>query len=271
MRKAYFLNSYLILVILLVSVGMFSCSSTKHIKYFEDLSDSVSTTNLGLTVYTEPVIQVDDIVTIIIQTVDPSSTLTVNSGNVPSAPLGTVLGSPVAPTPVSVSGYLVSKDGNVDIPTIGKLKLQGLTTSQAKELVLKKAGEFYKDPMVIVRFANFKISVTGEVARPAVYVVPNEKINVLDALALAGDLTIYGKRENVLLIRDGGNGEKYAYRLNLNKSSLVRSPYFYLKQNDILYVEPTKGKAAANDIAQTRNVAIISSILSLLVIVISRI
>ena len=120
-----------------------------------------------------------------------------------------------------------------------------------------------------VRFANFKITVLGEVNRPATYTVPNEKVTVLDALGLAGDLTIYGKRENVLLVRDQG-GQKELVRLNLNESEVFSSSYFYLRQNDVIYVEPGKAKAAANNAARTQAFAIIGSVLSVLIVALTR-
>src|SRR5690606_18429708 len=142
---------------------------------------------------------------------------------------------------------------------LGKVPVKGLTTYQARERIAVKAAEFYKEPTVEVRFANFKITVLGEVSRPATYTLPNEKVSVLDALGLAGDLTIYGKRENVLLVREH-DGQKELVRLNLNDSGLFQSPYFYLRQNDVLYVEPGKAKAAANNAARTQTFAMVGSV-----------
>jgi polysaccharide export outer membrane protein len=251
-----------------------SCSTTKNIKYFADIPDSGKLTTVPVAGYIVPKIQVDDIMTIVVTTVDPAATLAINQGNIPINSIatlsGTGSGSPLGgATPVS--GYLVDKDGNVQIPILGEFHLAGLTTEEAGKIIKTTAGKFYKDPSVIVRYANFKITVTGEVAKPSVYVMPNEKVTVLDALSIAGDLTIYGKRENILLLRDNNDGTKIAYRINLNKSNIMNQPYYYLKQNDFIYVEPTQGKAAANDLAQTRTIAIISSILTVIVVIISRI
>src|SRR5690606_13432793 len=147
---------------------------------------------------------------------------------------------------------------------IGKVQVVGLTTYQAREKITKLAEQYYKDPTVQVRFANFKVTVLGEVTRPATYTVPNEKVTVLDALGLAGDMTIYGKRENVLLVREQ-NGQKELVRLNLNDSEVFSSPYFYLRQNDVIYIEPGKAKAAANNAARTQTFAIIVSLVSVLI------
>jgi len=168
-----------------------------------------------------------------------------------------------------ISGFLVDKDGFIQMTLLGKIKVGGLTTYQVRDKITELASQYYKNPTVQVRFANFKITVLGEVTRPATYTVPNEKVTVLDALGLAGDLTIYGKRENVLLVRDQ-QGQKELVRLNLNDSEVFRSPYFYLRQNDVLYVEPGKAKAAANNAARTQTFAIIGSLLSVLIVAVSR-
>jgi polysaccharide export outer membrane protein len=144
------------------------------------------------------------------------------------------------------------------------------TTDQVRDAVRTKAAEFYKDPVVNVRFANFKITVLGEVTRPASYVMPNEKITLLDAIGAAGDLTIYGRRENILLIRDN-NGNKEFIRFNLNDSKIFSSPYFYLRQGDVVYVEPNKSKVVSTDVAQVRRISIMATVLTLLIVVASRV
>jgi len=270
MSKKYLFNACFILAAAFLSFNLISCSAPKKIKYFEDIPDSGRLTTLKTSSYNAPTIQIDDILTIILQTVDPQASANVNIGNVPIQSSSVSSSSAISPQAAS-SGYLVSKDGFVEIPVLGKIKVVGLTTEQAKEAISKVANDYYKDPTVIVRYANFKFSVTGEVAKPGVYVTPNERVSVLDAISLAGDLTIFGKRDNVLLIRDNLDGTKTPYRINLTKSDIFSSPYYYLRQNDILYIEPGKGKAAANDAAQARTFAIISSFVSVLIVVVSRI
>jgi polysaccharide export outer membrane protein len=248
-----------------------SCSTTKHIKYFEDLPDSGLVKTLKQADYIEPKIQVDDILTIIIQTVDPLATVAINAGNIASSSTGISTNPGLVQNATPISGYLIGKNGDIELPVLGNLHLVGLTTNEAKELIRTKALQFFKEPSVIVRYANFKVIVAGEVAKPSSYVVPNEKVTVLDALAMAGDLTIYGKRDNILLLRDNLDGTKTAYRINLNKSDLLSTPYYYLHQNDYIYVEPSKGKIAANDLSQTKTIAIFGSILSLLIVIASRV
>ncbi|SEO45813.1 polysaccharide biosynthesis/export family protein [Mucilaginibacter sp. OK283] len=249
-----------------------SCSSVKNVKYFRDIPDSTLSTSIGRAEYVEPVIQTDDILTIVVQTLDPNATSLINMGNVPVSATGTstVNTGILSVGQQVVSGYLVDKEGDVELPILGKVQVVGLTTSKAKTLIEAKAGEFYKSPSVTVRYANFKISVAGEVARPSTYIIPNEKVTILDALTMAGDLTIFGKRDNVLLIRQNEDGTKTAYRINLNKSNIMTAPYYYLRQNDFIYVEPGKAKAAANDANQLRTYTIIGSALSVLIIIASR-
>ncbi|UOE48202.1 polysaccharide biosynthesis/export family protein [Mucilaginibacter sp. SMC90] len=260
------------LLIILWMFTFLSCSSTKKIKYFQNIPDSGQLKPITSAVYFEPKIQVDDILSVILQTVDPLAAQNVNVGNVQV--LSTATGVGVTNTgfsPQPVSGYLVNKQGEIEIPILGKIKVEGLSTTEAKNAILQIALKYYKDPTIIVRYANFKISVTGEVNRPSVYIMPNEKSTVMDALSMAGDLTIYAKRDNILLIRQSDDGTKMPYRINLNKSDIFSSPVFYLRQNDIIYVEPAKSKIAANDLAQTRTIAILSSVLSLLIVLASRI
>jgi polysaccharide export outer membrane protein len=255
-----------ILTLLIFLFFISSCGSTKKVPYFQNIVDS-GNLKVPVTVpFHEPTIQPDDILSISIFTIDPVTSMVVNQ-------LGTqALGgdrSNIANTNLSASGFLVDKNGEIQLSVIGKVKLLGLTTFEARDLIEHIAKKNYNSPNVQVRYANFKITILGEVTRPATYTVPNEKLTVLDALGLAGDLTIYGRRENILLIRDN-NGERQFARLNLNSGMIFKSPFFYLKQNDVLYVEPNKGKAASLNAARTQTFTMIGTILSVLVVVITR-
>ena len=272
MRKSYIRKLFLFAPILFLSLFFVSCSSTKKTKYFQDIPDSGRLAIIPKAEYAPPIIKVDDILTVIVGTIDPENTVAINLGNVPVASTGTSLGatSLTSLSQQTSSGYLVDKDGFIIIPILGKIKVSGYTTTQATDTIKKIALNYYKDPTVIVRYANFKVNVTGEVLKPGVYVMPNEKVSVLDALALAGDLTIFAKRDNVLLIRENADGTKTPYRINLKKSDIMSSPYYYLRQNDIIYVEPDKGKAAATDASQAKYFTIVASVLSVLIVLFSR-
>lgn len=254
LKKRRYLSSLLILVSMATLLS--SCGSTKNIVYFSDL-DSAKVRQIAASEFVEPLIQPDDILSITVQTIDPSASVAVNQ--TPAGANGNSTQNSGA-----VSGFLVDRNGNVEVPMLGVVKLSGLTTTDAKEVIRTKASKFYKNPTIQVRFANYKITVLGEVVKPASYTVPNEKVSVLDAISLAGDLTIYGKRQNVMLIRDHGNW-KDVVRLDLTSSNLMASPYFYLKQNDVLYVEPTKAKASANNAPKNQMISIAIAVATLLV------
>jgi polysaccharide export outer membrane protein len=258
-------NRKRLLMLLSLTGAMFisSCISSKNVTYFQNLSTEKRSVMESVAKFTEPVIQSDDILAISINTIDPSSSAVVNQA-------GAALAAGTANSNRDqVNGYLVDKNGEVELSLIGRVKLAGLTTFDAKELIRKKASRDLKDPNVTVRFANFKVSILGEVGRPAAYTLPNEKVSVLDALSLAGDLTIYGKRENVLVIRDN-NGRKEFGRLNLNSTDTFNSPFYYLKQNDVVYVEPNKSKITTLNAPTRTLIALAVSALSTAVLIFTR-
>ena len=170
----------------------------------------------------------------------------------------------------NIPGFRVDKTGHRELPMAGKIKVDGLTTAEVRELIKTKATTYYKNPVVNVRLANFRVTVLGEVLRPGTYTVSNENITLLDAIGMAGDLTIYGKRENVLLIRKEDGQLKYL-RFDLNSSSTFRSPYFILHQGDVIYVEPNKSKVASTDVAKLRSYSLIATGISLLIVILSRV
>jgi len=279
LNVSYIKTSKTKLVLLLIipfCISLFSCTSYKKIPYFQDVSDTVST-NQKIQAFIEPIIQYDDILSISINTLDLQSNNAVNmptaisssgiigaGSNTSSGTLSSNLAIP------SSSSYRVTKTGEIDLPLLGKIFVSGLTTNQVKDTIQKKMTNYYKTPTVDVRFANFKVTVLGEVTKPGTFTIPNEKFTLFDALGLSGDLTIFGRRENVLLIRDSADN-KQLVRLNLNSKQIISSPYFYLKQNDVVYVEPTNAKIANLDAVQNRYITIASAIISVLIIVISRI
>ena len=245
-------------------LSMSACSSNKKIAYFQDIQNVSQAKLENAVAFVEPTIQSDDILSINIFTLNPQSGIVVNQAASNPA-LG---GNNNSSLNSQSTGFLVDKNGEIELSLVGKIKVKGLTTYQAKELIKEKVGGFYKEPNVQLRFANFKVSVLGEVNVPSAYTLPNEKVTILDALSLAGDLTIYGKRENVLIVRDT-DGKKEFARLNLNSSEIFSSPFYYLKQNDVVYVEPNKAKVSANNAAQVQTLGIITSIISVAVVAIS--
>jgi polysaccharide export outer membrane protein len=263
------IRSLLVLMGSMLALFLGSCSSQKNISYFKDIPDTVKQKMVEMAAYSTPVIQADDILQVTIQTLDPASTALMNQQNSPNWAVGGTSGA-AGVGGASSPGYLVDKLGFVTLPLVGKILVKGKTTGDVQEAIRVKAAEFYKDPVVNVRFINFKVTVLGEVTKPATYVMPNEKVTLLDAIGMAGDLTIYGKRENVLLIREI-EGKKEFVRFNLNSSNLFTSPYYYLQQGDVVYVEPNKSKVVSTDAARLRNITIISSVLTLLIVIVSRV
>jgi polysaccharide export outer membrane protein len=166
------------------------------------------------------------------------------------------------------TGYLVATDGTIKLPLVGQLPVEGLTNAAAGDLIASKLKVYLKEPTVIVRNTNFRISVLGEVARPSLFTIPNEQITLPEALGLAGDLTIYGRRDNVLVIRDEGTKRIFA-RLDMTRRDTFKSPYYSLRPNDIIYVEP--GKARATSVDRAYLIApIVTGVLSLLAIIATR-
>jgi polysaccharide export outer membrane protein len=259
---------YLALSLLVLSTFFFSCVSNKKIAYLKDVPDSTAGFNVSEDVYTDPLIQPDDIMSITIQTIDPQTSVLISQIPAPIPSVGTSSASSIGGQ--VVTGFLVDRDGIVELPMIGKIKLGGMSTFQARDLIGEKASRYFKNPTVQVRYANYKITVLGEVAKPGTYTIPNEKASILDIIGLAGDLTIFGKRENVLLIRESGKKKDFA-RFDLNSSNIFKSPYFYLKQNDIIYVEPNKAKVATTNAARTQAFTIIISVLSFFIIIATRV
>ena len=268
MHKHYLSYCFRNLIFLFLIGVLASCASTKKVSYFQDIPLTGGSQIKTMATFTEPVIQADDILSINIFSIDPQSAMVVNQGSSLQS-LGAATNSATSTSPLQATAFLVDKNGEVELVGIGRLKLAGLTTFEAKNLIRSKVEVLYNKPSIEVRFANFKVTVLGEVNRPAVYTMPNEKVTFLDALGLAGDMTIFGRRENVMLIRDNG-GKKEFIRFDLNSTDFINSPYFYLKQNDVIYVEPNKGKAASLNAARTQTYAIIGSALSVLVILFSR-
>lgn len=170
----------------------------------------------------------------------------------------------------TIQTYLVNNEGTINFPVLGTLKVEGMTANELEtEIANRIEGTYLKTrPVVTVRLSNYKISVLGEVTSPGTYTVPSEKISIYGALAMAKDLTIYGCRDNVKLIREDANGKKSIHELNLNDANLINSPYYYLQQNDVIYVTPNKTKSKNSDIGSSTSywvssISILVSIASL--------
>lgn len=240
-----------------------SCADVKKSIYFSNQKDTtiVSKNDAPLTY-----IQTNDLLSIAVSSLNPNASAIFNTPNnsyvSSSSASGINLQSP---------GYLVNTDGNIQFPVIGNIKVTGLTTTQLKDKITKSLldQKLLVDPVVVVRQLNFKVSVLGEVGHPTVINVPSEKISLLEALGLAGDVTIYGRKDNVTVIRED-NGKKIIKKLNLNSNQLFYSQYYYLKSNDIVIVEANKAKVAGSG-RSAYILPIVLSGLSFLAIILDRI
>ncbi|RZJ74845.1 MAG: sugar transporter [Flavobacterium sp.] len=220
---------YLILVVYTLIYS--SCAERRNLVYFSNLAKQVSNEKLE---DQSIKIQQNDLLRINVTSLNPESNILfasniLNNNNNPN-----YYQEP--------SGYRVSKSGEVNFPVIGVVKIDGLTIAQVQDLVSSKLDKYVKKAIVEVQLINFKITVIGEVNRPSSFTVAGDRINLLEALGMAGDMTVYGKRENILIIREQ-NGQRIMKRLNLNHQDVLTSPFFTLRQNDIIYVEPDKSKA----------------------------
>lgn len=238
-----------IMILSITTVILSSCANPKYVAYIQN-SDSIDYARSEI-LY-DAKIMPKDILTITVNTVNPEASAPYNL--VVSTALNTGDGSQTVGNQRALQTYLVDNQGKIEFPVLGTLSVGGLTKSECESMIHDRLKPFMNEaenPVVTVRMANFKISVLGEVARPGMFTVGNEKINIFEALAKAGDLTIYGVRDRVKLIRENAKGRKEVVTLNLNDAEIITSPYYYLQQNDIVYVEPNKVKSQNSSIGQS--------------------
>ena len=254
-----------LLLSLIVGVTILSfvgCGSSKKVAYWQNIDSISLAASKGL--YDARILPKDEL-TILVQTSDPITSEPFNLRQSGSAGSGQS----------RVQGYLVDNNGYINFPIVGKIHVAGLTKTECEDLVKSKIQPYLsrtENPLVAVRMSSYRVTVIGEVNSPGVIPVSTEKMSIMEALAEAGDLTIYGKRENVMLIREDANGEKHNVRLNLKDANVINSPYYYLQQNDVVYVEPNNVKARNSEIGSSTTiwfsvVGILTSLASLLVTV----
>lgn len=244
-----------------------SCQSYKKVPYLQD-PEVVKQAVQQETLYDAKIMPKDQL-TVVVSCTNPELAAPFNLTGAGSA--GMTAGNSQSASQSSQQTYLVDNEGNINFPVLGALKVGGLTKKEVEQMVMEKLKPYIKEnPIVTVRMVNYKISVLGEVARPGTFTISNEKVNLLEALAMAGDMTIYGIRDNVKLIREGADGKQQIITLDLNKAETLLSPYYWLQQNDIVYVTPNKAKARNSDISNSTSIwfsatSILISLASLLV------
>ncbi len=244
----YLKNILLLLFIAVVA----SCSSGAKITYLQN-ADTKPPEEKPLKY--EPTLQSDDLLSIIVSAQNPESTVPFN--------LPQIQGNyEIGNNQNGIKTYLINNEGEIDFPVIGKVKLGGLVRSEANKKLEALVSEYVKNPGINLRILNFKISVLGEVTRPGTFSIDSERITLLEALGKAGDLTIYGKRSDLLIIREN-NGVKKYQRVDITKADFVSSPFYYLAQNDVVVVNPNKTKINASAVGP--NTSTILNVVSILI------
>lgn len=243
----------------LILMQLVSCGSTKKVVYFQNADNLDTVVNIDTF---EPRFKIDDIVSIFVSTFDMQA----------ASPFNLTTGGITGGDDTNGNGgkaidYLIGKDGDINFPVLGKIKLLGLTNEEAKQLLVEKLKDYLKEPIVNIRIKNFRVTILGAVNRPGTYTIAGERITILEAIGLAGDLDIRGRRDNMLVIRDF-NGTKTYTRANITNKEITKSPVYYLTQNDVIYIEPNKSavQASANN-----NLPLILSVVSTLVAVVASI
>lgn len=230
---------------------IYSCGPAKDVVYFQDANqfETLVDDNTFTTKF-----KVDDLVSIHISTLDPEA----------SAPFNLFRGAEegVAGMRPEQVNYLVDENGEIDFPVIGKIKIEGLSPSETKALLREKLSDYLKDPIINIRIRNFTVTILGAVNRPGTYPINGEQITIMEALGYAGDINIKARRDNVMVIRDF-DGTKVYNRINLNSKDALKSPVYYLTQNDVVYVEPNKSGKAQSSLDQRATLAF--SIVSLMI------
>lgn len=249
------------LLFLSISLFLFSCGSKQNVVYFQEI-DSIGS-SIAINNYS-PVIHPDDQLTINISALDQDAVRPFNLPAVSFIREGGDIGRAAQQT------YLVDTNGNIDFPVLGTLKLEGLNRIQATNLIKDLLKEYIVNPIVNIRTVNFKVTVLGEVNRPGSYTIPNERITILEALGLAGDMTIQAERKNVLIVREE-NGKKTYHRIDMTSEDVFNSPVYYLTQNDMIYVQPNTSRIRSSAIGPSTRVTlgVISTLVTVAALVIS--
>lgn len=253
----------IILVSCFVLFSLFSCKTTQHLTYFEN-ADSIKTSMKNVD-YALKLVPFDEL-QIIVNSLVPEATAAYNLPLINPARRGSI----VAPNQEAMQTYQIDKDGDILFPVLGKIHVAGMSTKELTDMLTKEIAKEVEDPLVKVNLLNFRVNVLGEVYSPGAKSVSKERYTVLEAIADAGDLTLYGQRENILLIREE-DGVRTFHRLNIKDANIVNSPYFYLQQNDVIYVEPNKVRSSNSEYNSNNSfkVSVVSTIVSALSVIAS--
>ena len=241
-------NLSILVLPIIVITSLTSCRTQKAFGYLEDFSDTSGKIQVN---YPEPLIKKADVLSIVVYSEAIDGGQTDRLYNLANAGTG---GS-------TTQGYLVDNDGYIQFPRVGKLKADGLTKPQLAEEIRKKLETDLKNPSVIIRLINFQITMLGEVAKPGPISLPSEKVTILQAIGLAGDVSIYGKKDDVVVLREVDGAWEHG-KVDLSSKKLFESPYYFLRQNDVVLVNPNKNKARLSDQVFNQRLGIAFSIIN---------
>ncbi len=241
------------LLVFVVIQVFFSCTPSSKIIYLQDVYSNKKSVEKSADY--EPKLQADDLLSIIVSSENPENTIPFNLPQIQGS-------SDISSSQNNIKTYLIDSHGEIDFPVIGKIKLAGLARSEANKKMVALVSEYIKNPGINLHILNFKVSVLGEVNHPGSISIKSERITLLEALSTAGDLTIYGKRTNILVIREI-EGIKTYESIDITKSDFINSSFYYLAQNDVVVVNPNKTKINAAAIGP--NTSVIISSISLLI------
>ncbi len=259
------------LILSFVFIVLFTgCNTQKQVVYLQNAGTMINHSDSNKSSIPDPKLKIGDLLIITVNASTPEAAVPFN---LPLIPSGESMNSYAMSSGVGISGgaglqnYLVDVNGYITFPILGKINVMGMNKTDLSEYIKDKIYPFYikEEPIISIRYANYKVSVLGEVARPSVYYIQNERINILEAIALAGDLTIYGKRNNLLLIRENNEGMRESVRIDLRDERLIDSPYYYLQQNDVIYIQPNnpKSRSSALSTAESLSISIVGTLISL--------
>ncbi len=253
LKFSYFIKVSLFFAVLFL---FFSCASKKNVVYYQNIDGmNISQSNASYEVKIQP----DDVLLIIVSAEDPEIAIPFNLTTVAVSSTGR---PDIATSQLTTQTYLVDKNGSIEFPVLGKIQVGGLTRTEVLQSLKDKIGVYIKKPIINLRITNFKVSLQGEVNVPGTYTVASERLTLIEALSMAKDLTIYGKRNSILVIRES-NGVKSFNRIDITKADFINSPFYYLAQNDVVYVEPNATRINSSVVGP--NTSVIISAISILV------
>lgn len=252
-------------ILLLASLFFVSCSSVENIAYFQETNTISKNLEENLNRSYEARIKPKDLLSITVVSTEPEASRIYNLiSPLPQSP--TMMGGSLQSQP-ALQSYLVDNDGNINFPVLGKIHVKDMTLKELEAHILQKLEPAFSNelPIVTIRITNFSVNILGEVNTPGKVLSPNERLTIFDALAMANDMSIYGKRENVKVMREDSDGNKSFHTLNLNDKNIIYSPGYFLEQNDVVYVEPNKSRANSSKYgaAESFRISSVSVLISL--------